>query len=82
MNEQNPITNEDAMLLHEESILRYGGGVGVRDQAVLESAISRPFATWGGELLYKDPFEQAAATGERIIINHPLLMETSEPALH
>jgi death-on-curing protein len=73
MADKNPITLEDALLLHDESLRCYGGGVGVRDQAGLDSAINRPFATWGGEPLYKDSFEQAAAIGESVIINHPFV---------
>lgn len=71
--ERQPITLDDAMLLHAESIARYGGGDGVRDMEGLESAISRPFATWGGENLYKDVYEQAAAIGESVIMNHPFV---------
>lgn len=61
------------MFLHEQSIAAYGGGSGVRDMEGLESAINRPFATWGGENLYKDVYEQAAAIGESIVMNHPFV---------
>ena len=67
------ITLEDALLLHAHSIAQYGGGAGVRDMEGLRSAIDRPFATWGGENLYKDVFEQAAAIGESIVMNHPFV---------
>ena len=70
---QQIITMEDAMLLHAESIAAYGGGDGVRDIEGLESAINRPFATWGGENLYKDVYEQAAAIGESIVMTHPFV---------
>ena len=73
MEEKPPITPEDAMFLHEQSIAGYGGGSGVRDMEGLESAINRPFATWGGENLYKDVYEQAAAIGESIVMNHPFV---------
>jgi death-on-curing protein len=64
---------EDALFLHANSIARYGGGEGVRDMESLRSAIERPFATWAGENLYKDVFEQAAAIGESIVMNHPFV---------
>jgi death-on-curing protein len=67
------ITLEDALFLHAQSIAKYGGGEGVRDMEGLRSAIERPFATWGGENLYKDAFEQAAAVGESIVMNHPFV---------
>lgn len=39
----------------------------------LESAINRPFATFGGEDLYKDIFEKAGAMIQSIVKNHPFL---------
>lgn len=39
----------------------------------LESALARPFQTFGGEDLYPDFFTKAAAIGESIIINHPFI---------
>jgi death-on-curing protein len=39
----------------------------------LLSALGRPYATFGGEFLYKDVFEQAAAIGESTIMNHPFV---------
>ena len=40
---------------------------------LLESAIARPFQTFGGEYLYITPIEMAAALGESLIINHPFI---------
>jgi death on curing protein len=34
---------EDILAIHEKSLLDYGGGSGVRDLGLLESAIARPF---------------------------------------
>jgi death-on-curing protein len=67
------ITFEDALFLHARSIAQYGGGEGVRDAEGLRSAIERPFATWAGENLYMDAYEQAAAIGESIVMNHPFV---------
>ena len=64
---------EDILKLHQASIIDYGGGEGVRDIGLLESAIARPFQTFGGENLYKTVFEMAAALGESLIINHPFV---------
>jgi death on curing protein len=52
---------------------RYGGLAGVRDRALLESAIARPIATFGGETLHADLFEMAAAYFYHIVRNHPFL---------
>jgi death on curing protein len=64
---------DDILKLHEASIDDYGGAKGVRDIGLLESAIARPFQTFGGENLYKTTFEMAAALGESLIINHPFI---------
>ena len=67
------ISEADILLLHEFSILDYGGAKEVRDRNMLLSAISRPFQTFDGKELYPGPFEKAAALGESLIINHPFV---------
>lgn len=62
---------EDILELHNRSIDDFGGSRGIRDVGLLESAIARPFQTFGGEDLYPTVFEKAAALGESLIINHP-----------
>lgn len=64
---------KDILELHRLSIELYGGAVGVRDLGLLESAIARPFQTFGGDDLYPTVFEKAAALGESLIINHPFV---------
>ena len=66
---------EDILLLHSDSLKKYGGGDGVRDIGLLESAIARPFQTFDGEDLYSTIIEKAAAIGESLIINHPFVDE-------
>jgi death on curing protein len=63
----------DVLELHRRSIKKYGGAEGIRDTGGLESAIARPFQTFGGEDLYPTIFEKAAALGESLIINHPFV---------
>ncbi len=64
---------EDVLKLHEFSIRDFGGASGIRYIGLLESAIARPFQTFGGEDLYPTIFEKAAALGESLIINHPFV---------
>ncbi len=64
---------EDVLNLHDLSIKDFGGSSGVRDLGLLESAIARPFQTFGGEDLYLTPITKAAAVGESLIINHPFV---------
>lgn len=67
------ILKDDILFLHELSIKNYGGAYGMRDEGLLESAIARPFQTFGGEDLYPTIFDKAAALGESLIINHPFV---------
>jgi death on curing protein len=67
------LTVEDVLLIHEESLARYGGGGGVRDMGALESAVAVPRATFGGDLLHEDPFAMAAAYAFHIAQNQPFV---------
>ncbi|HEV2832789.1 MAG TPA: type II toxin-antitoxin system death-on-curing family toxin [Hanamia sp.] len=67
------ITVKQSPEIHEILIGKYGGSMGVRDLNGLESALARPFQTFGGEDLYPDFFAKAAAIAESIIINHPFI---------
>ena len=67
------ITKAIVLRLHELSIIKYGGSHGIRDEGLMESAIARPYQTFGGEDLYPTVFEKAAAIVESIIINHPFV---------
>ena len=62
-----------AIEIHKIVVEAFGGSMGVRDSGALESAMARPFQTFGGEDLYPDFFTKAAALGESIIINHPFI---------
>ena len=64
---------EDVLTIHEFSIKDFGGSSGIRDIGLLESAIARPFQTFGGEELYPSPLDEAAAVAESLIINHPFI---------
>ena len=61
------------LALHDQVLIRYGGASGVRDSGLLDSALNRPFQTFGGEELYPDPYHKAAAVIESIILNHPFI---------
>jgi len=61
------------MRLHRELIERYGGIDGIRDVNLLQSAVSQPMATFGGDYLHAFPFEMAGAYLFHIVQNHPFL---------
>jgi death-on-curing protein len=63
----------EVLLLHARLIQQTGGAEGVRDLALLESAIARPQAMFGGVDLYPDLWDKAAALMESLIQNHPFV---------
>jgi death on curing protein len=62
---------EEAILLHRKIIARAKTSAGVRDFALLHSAIERPKATFGGKELYPTIFAKAAALLQSLCMNHP-----------
>ena len=59
--------------IHQRHIDRFGGTTGVRDDSALESAVTRPQATFGGEDLYVSVAEKAAALLHSLASNHPFI---------
>jgi death-on-curing protein len=64
------LTVKDILLLHEMAIEESGGSHGLRDLGLLESAISRPQASYGGQDLYKGVFLKGAALVHSLLLNH------------
>ncbi|MGH8711694.1 MAG: type II toxin-antitoxin system death-on-curing family toxin, partial [Burkholderiales bacterium] len=62
---------EAVKAIHEEVLAAHGGMTGLRDEALLESAVAAPQASFSGELLIKDPIEIAAAYLFYLCRNHP-----------
>jgi death-on-curing protein len=67
------LTLMEVLDLHRRVIEQSGGASGIRDLGLLESVIAQPRMTFGGEDLYPDLLEKAAALGFSIIMNHPFL---------
>jgi len=67
------LSAEQVLLIHSRLIDETGGSHGIRDLGLLQSAIARPMATFGGEDLYPDLFQKAAALMESLIKNHPFI---------
>jgi death-on-curing protein len=62
---------EEAVRIHEIIIQHAGTKAGIRDFALLHSALERPKATFGGWDLYPNIFAKAASLLESICLNHP-----------
>lgn len=65
------LTPEQVLFIHSRLIDETGGAHGLRDLGLLQSAVLRPKATFGGEDLYPDIFHKAAALMESLAKNHP-----------
>lgn len=64
------LTMDEVMALHEAALMAFGGSPGVRDANLLDSALSQPLMTFGGEDLYPSLFDKVAALGFGLISNH------------
>lgn len=67
--------------IHTEVLRAHGGSPGIRDLALLESAIAAPQATTMGKLLISEPIEIAAAYLFYICGNHPFMDGNKRTAL-
>jgi len=75
------LTVEIVREIHAEAIERFGGSTGVRDLALLESAVAAPQASLGGKSPYRDLPEVAAAYLFYLCRNHPFLDGNKRTAL-
>jgi len=64
---------DEVLALHADQISRYGGETGIRDLALLQSALAMPQATFGGQWLHPSLPEMAAAYLFHLIRNHPFV---------
>jgi death-on-curing protein len=72
---------EDAMELHRLSLEQYGGGAGVRDLGLLESALAQPRSAFGEQYAHEGLYAMAAAYLFHIARNHPFVDGNKRTAL-
>ena len=75
------LTLDEVLALHADQIERYGGAPGVRDLALLESALASPRATFGGKHLHATLPEMAGAYLFHLAQNHPFVDGNKRTAL-
>jgi death on curing protein len=68
--------------LHREQLGRYGGLGGLRERGALETAAARPAMTFGGEDLYPEVPDKAAALMHSLALNHPFVDGNKRVAAH
>lgn len=66
----NFLTLEQVLEIHAEVIRLHGGGDGIHDLKLVESALAQPQMTWGGQYLNPMLPDMAAAIGFSLVNNH------------
>jgi death-on-curing protein len=75
------LTASAVKVIHAEVLAAHGGSPGIRDEALLESAVAAPQATMMGQPLISDPVEIAAAYLFYLCRNHPFIDGNKRTAL-
>lgn len=75
------LSRAEVLRLHAMLLELYGGGPGLRDEGLLDSALAQPDATFDGERLHADLCEMAAAYGFHLAQNHPFVDGNKRVAL-
>ena len=67
------LTKRQLILLHEQLINETGGSHGLRDEGMLESALSAPFQEFQAFTPYSTIQQKAARLAYGLIMNHPFI---------
>lgn len=67
------LSKEQVLVLHERLIEATGGSAGIRDEGMLDSALSNPFQSFGGEELYPSIQAKAAQLCFGLVKNHSMV---------
>ena len=66
-------SEDKVLLLHKLIAEETGGSVGIRDEALLESALENAFSGFGGQEFYPSKEEKRARLGYTLISNHAVV---------
>ncbi|HEY3781045.1 MAG TPA: type II toxin-antitoxin system death-on-curing family toxin [Fimbriimonadaceae bacterium] len=75
------LTVDQVLTLHHRAIVAYGGGAGLLNANLLESAVMSPQATFGGAYLNETLEQFAAAYWLSLTVNHPFADGNKRTAL-
>jgi death on curing protein len=76
------ISLEGLVWMHTVAVEEFGGSNGIRDRGLLESALARPSASFGGKNLYDTLFKRAAALAESLVLNHGFVDGNKRTAMY
>lgn len=74
-------SSETVKAIHAEVLAAHGGSAGLRDEALLESAVGAPQATMMGAPIFKEPVDIGAACLFYLCRNHPFVDGNKRTAL-
>jgi death on curing protein len=75
------LTVEQVLAIHRRVCEEFGGDASLRDRGLLESAVSMPAATFGGEFLHAGLPAMAGAYLFQLCRNHPFVDGNKRTAL-
>jgi death on curing protein len=75
------VSQDTVLALHAYLIEKFGGSTGLRDEGLLNSALSQPYQTFFGEFLHPTIYEQAAAYLYHLAKNHAFIDGNKRVAL-
>jgi death-on-curing protein len=64
---------DQVLEIHRRGIADHGGGDGLRDRGLLESAVAMPMASFGGKFLHEGLAAMAAACHFHLCGSHPFV---------
>ena len=67
------LTKEQILLMQGQLIERYGGSHGIRDEGMLDSALSAPFQGYADVEFYPTVLDKAVRLSYGLIMNHPFI---------
>lgn len=76
------LSKRQIIMLHSTLIFEFGGIDGIREEALLESAIYAPFQTFDAQDLYPTILAKAATLCFGLIRNHPFIDGNKRIATH
>lgn len=78
----NRLTPNQVKLIHSDLIAETGGLDGLRDEGLLDSALSTAFQTFDGQALYPSVHQQAARLCYALVQNHPFVDGNKRIGVH
>lgn len=67
------LSKESVLLIHKIMVDKFGGSHGIRDEGLLDSALSMPESGFGNSYFHESLFDKASAYLYHLIKNHPFI---------